>query len=154
MFPALARRYHRTHTHTPNTHTHTRIITLFSFPLQVSSTPMLVPPAIKMFRCDCHERTLPQREQSGGHKQARSDGILVVPPFSFLFLFCFVFLNLTPSLICSGHLITAPVLTPSTRLIQEALTCSHHTPPTPRLQFIYEPRIIFCSLSSYRCEKK
>ncbi|KAI4818428.1 hypothetical protein KUCAC02_011769, partial [Chaenocephalus aceratus] len=23
----------------------------------VSSTPILVPPAVKMFRCDCHERT-------------------------------------------------------------------------------------------------
>lgn len=40
-----------------HTHTHTRIIALFSFPLQVSSTPILVPPAVKMFHCDCHERT-------------------------------------------------------------------------------------------------
>lgn len=52
VFPALAHHYHRTHTHT-----HTRIIALFSFPLQVSSTPILVPPAVKMFHCDCHERT-------------------------------------------------------------------------------------------------
>ena len=52
VFPALMHRYHRTHTHA-----HTWIITLFSFPLQVSSTPILLPPAIKMFRCDCHERT-------------------------------------------------------------------------------------------------
>lgn len=52
VFPALTHHYHRT-----QTHTHTRIIALFSFPLQVSSTPILVPPAVKMFRSDCHERT-------------------------------------------------------------------------------------------------
>ncbi|KAK2921104.1 hypothetical protein Q8A73_000589 [Channa argus] len=39
-------------------HTHTQIIALFSFPLQVSSMPILVPPAVKMFLCDCHERNL------------------------------------------------------------------------------------------------
>ncbi|MEQ2225924.1 hypothetical protein ILYODFUR_022533 [Ilyodon furcidens] len=49
VFPALTHHYHRTHTHIYRDHWP------ILFPLQVSSTPILVPPAVKMFRCDCHE---------------------------------------------------------------------------------------------------
>lgn len=40
---------------TGHTHTYTDHCPILFFPLQVSSTPILVPPAVKMFRCDCHE---------------------------------------------------------------------------------------------------
>lgn len=54
--------------------THTRMhgsLPYSLFPLQVSSTPILVPPAVKMFRSDCHERTCspgPQRRTQIGEE--------------------------------------------------------------------------------------